>query len=399
MLGTRPFRSGDSLRRVHWAQTARQQQLIVCERQSPSTTCVRLVVDMSLAAHSAGSTELNEETSEMCVRTAASILESLHRQHAQVELTIGQQLIVVGESVSGFQRAMDVLARADILDTAQPSAIVNRSGMNIFTILVTTTAGLQTDSASRGLHAAGRGLHVVECAAGRSPQPGTRSWIRLQSLNDIADVLLVPGKAPAMSGDQNVAQRSPIISHAVRERGIVKSDRLQQNRLTDAALQWLCVSMTLIAAAVFLVTEADGNRTEIAMTLEMLGWSSAVITAAWWVRRKVAALPETSFMMPLLILVVLLSLAWEPIQRLLLDSGRPFEMLIMFSQKNLMLALAVFGCRISCQRLAVIIAVFLTIFCAVISSDRLVQALVGCFAVLAILWLTAGYWESIRVRC
>lgn len=201
-----------------------------------------------------------------------------------------------------------------------------------------------------------------------------------------------------MSGDLNSVQRSPINSHAVRERAIAQSDRRSQNRLTDAALQWLCVSMTLIAAAVFLVTEADGNRSAIAMTVEMLGWSAVVIAAAWWVRRKVAALPETSFMMPLLILVVLLSLAWEPIQRLVLDSGRPFEMLIMFSQKNLMLALAVFGCRISCQRLAVVIAVFMTIFCAVISSDRLVQALVGCFAVLAILWLTAGYWESIRVR-
>ena len=47
MLGTRLFREGDSLRRVHWAQTARQQTLIVTERQAPLTTSVRVVLDFA----------------------------------------------------------------------------------------------------------------------------------------------------------------------------------------------------------------------------------------------------------------------------------------------------------------------------------------------------------------
>jgi hypothetical protein len=36
MIGTRPFRPGDSLRRVHWRQTARHGRLIVTERQAPA---------------------------------------------------------------------------------------------------------------------------------------------------------------------------------------------------------------------------------------------------------------------------------------------------------------------------------------------------------------------------
>lgn len=51
MLGTRAFRSGDSLRRVHWAQTARQQQMIVCERQASATTSVRVTLDVDAASH------------------------------------------------------------------------------------------------------------------------------------------------------------------------------------------------------------------------------------------------------------------------------------------------------------------------------------------------------------
>ena len=47
MMGTRPFRDGDSLRRVHWAQTARQQTMIVTERQAPAMSSVRVVLDLS----------------------------------------------------------------------------------------------------------------------------------------------------------------------------------------------------------------------------------------------------------------------------------------------------------------------------------------------------------------
>lgn len=48
--GVRPFRPGDSLRHVHWAQTARRDQLIVFEHQSLSKQTVVIALDTHAAA-------------------------------------------------------------------------------------------------------------------------------------------------------------------------------------------------------------------------------------------------------------------------------------------------------------------------------------------------------------
>src|SRR5258706_6607205 len=51
VMGTRPFRPGDTLRGIHWPQTARQGQLIVCERQANLTSSVRVLIDGDPAHH------------------------------------------------------------------------------------------------------------------------------------------------------------------------------------------------------------------------------------------------------------------------------------------------------------------------------------------------------------
>ncbi|MBL8815078.1 MAG: transglutaminase domain-containing protein [Planctomyces sp.] len=168
--------------------------------------------------------------------------------------------------------------------------------------------------------------------------------------------------------------------------------------MTSAAVQWICVVLVLLSSAIFLVTEADGNRSAGAMAAEIVIWSGSVIVAAWWMRQRLSRVQDVPYMMPLFVAIVVLSLLWEPVQRSLLDSGRPFEMLIMFSQKNLILTLAVFSCWISCQRLALIIATFLTIFCAVMSGDRVVYGMVAAYGVVATAWLVASYWETVRGR-
>ena len=136
MMGTRPFRNGDPLRRVHWSQTARQQNLIVTERQAPATTSVRLVVDLSHSSHAPGRVE---QTVEMCVTVAASLCESLHRQHARVELGLGNRLFVVGEATAGFNRAMDALATAGVESKRGPFGRTQSQG---YEICVTTTSGV-----------------------------------------------------------------------------------------------------------------------------------------------------------------------------------------------------------------------------------------------------------------
>jgi len=209
VLGTRPFRAGDSLRRVHWAQTARQQTLIVTERQAPLTTSVRIVLDVAAASTrtptpppssprwlsgvcttsptsgNAAGTEpgrgvvqnpLNHRINsvaggreEQCIRVAASLCDSLHRQHCRVELQVGDRLFVVSNSEAGLQRAMDALAVFDASDDqrsgAAKAARVGRSSE--FTITVTTA-----DNAVPGRR---RQIVVVDAAEAGS---GTRQEFR-----------------------------------------------------------------------------------------------------------------------------------------------------------------------------------------------------------------------------
>ncbi|MFY9256975.1 MAG: DUF58 domain-containing protein [Fuerstiella sp.] len=145
MLGTRLFREGDSLRRVHWAQTARQQTLIVTERQAPLTTSVRVVLDfarepappLSSPRRFSEFATIRGEVAEQCIRVAASLCESLHRQHCRVELLIGDRLLVVGNSAAGLDRAMDALATLDC-DQHVTTANAAHSGRSPeFTITVT----------------------------------------------------------------------------------------------------------------------------------------------------------------------------------------------------------------------------------------------------------------------
>lgn len=49
-IGVRAYRPGDSLRQVHWAQTARRDNLVVFERQSRSQQSVRIQLDSSAFA-------------------------------------------------------------------------------------------------------------------------------------------------------------------------------------------------------------------------------------------------------------------------------------------------------------------------------------------------------------
>lgn len=49
-MGVRPYREGDSLRQVHWAQTARRDTLVVFERQTRSRQTVSIALDTVAAA-------------------------------------------------------------------------------------------------------------------------------------------------------------------------------------------------------------------------------------------------------------------------------------------------------------------------------------------------------------
>ncbi len=213
MLGTRPFRNGDSLRRVHWSQTARQQSLIVCERQAPAMTSVRIVLDCDAASHPIPVQSANENRSEefwqeqdsfeLCVSVAASICESLNRQHARVELVIGDQLLVAGESVGSLHKLMDTFAMAS---RQSPSRrLASRRTGDDFRIAVTTPLGLQRlgqqlagqhvvcvedvaaeDAAAIGRAARSTAEDRVNIGSSTGRRVGSRAWLHLRGSQSVA---------------------------------------------------------------------------------------------------------------------------------------------------------------------------------------------------------------------
>jgi uncharacterized protein (DUF58 family) len=109
LLGVRPYRRGDPLRRVHWPQTARNGQLIVCELQETAVPRVQVVVDTHPEFH-AGSGP--DGSREWAIRIAASFLEDWIAQGADVEAVFAGRVVTPrGGSVRSKQaRVLDALA-------------------------------------------------------------------------------------------------------------------------------------------------------------------------------------------------------------------------------------------------------------------------------------------------
>lgn len=167
---------------------------------------------------------------------------------------------------------------------------------------------------------------------------------------------------------------------------------------SDAALHWMTVLLAIVAMATFLITDADGGRSSFWLWIQFLVEASLTVIGAAVVRMRLKSRDLTPLIAPVLLLVVVLSLAWEPFQRWALLYGRPFEMMVMHSQKNLMLTLAVFGFRLSCQRLSVFIGVALCVFCASVGRNVQIAWLIAMFAFTVISWLTATYWNGLQRR-
>ncbi len=175
-------------------------------------------------------------------------------------------------------------------------------------------------------------------------------------------------------------------------------DDAGRHRVTAASLHWMTVAMALLAGTIFVLADADGGRSRASIAIQLSVEVALVTLGTLIVRRRLAASNETPLIMPLLILVVVTSLLWEPFQRMFLLSGRPFEMMVMHTQKNLMLAAAVLGYQIGYQRMSILAGVALTIFCAAIARQNQVLWLTAIYGFAAVSWMVAGYWDSLRGR-
>jgi len=161
LMGTRLFRPGDSLRRVHWVQTARLGRMIVCERQLAAQSAVCLEVDLDPAHHSPPG---RDGTLEWTLRLAASIADALHGHQARVELESAAGRFVWPEGVAGRRRGLDQLARIPFagMEGAIPGG--RRGSAALIRFVCTTPTGWQARvgrSGSAGVNTGGIRVMLV----------------------------------------------------------------------------------------------------------------------------------------------------------------------------------------------------------------------------------------------
>ena len=172
----------------------------------------------------------------------------------------------------------------------------------------------------------------------------------------------------------------------------------RERRMISPRMHYATIAIALLAMAIFTVAEADNERTSIALAIEVLVQCGLVIGAAYAFRKRCLQIEETPTVSPILLAVFIASLIWEPIQRTVFETGRPFEMLVMFGLKNLVLGMSVAASQQRYQRWTMIGSMFLALFGAAITTAPIVQVLVGIYAAAGVCWLVAWHWSSLRDR-
>ncbi|QJW97045.1 DUF58 domain-containing protein [Frigoriglobus tundricola] len=120
VLGVRPYRRGDSPRRIHWGQSARHDRLIVCELQSNSRPVIQLVLDADPRVHAGRGPNGSRE---WAVRIVASFAKGWLEDGARVGVAWGGCDIPPASGPAQLQTILDALAALPD-DTPQPLAEV-----------------------------------------------------------------------------------------------------------------------------------------------------------------------------------------------------------------------------------------------------------------------------------
>jgi uncharacterized protein (DUF58 family) len=106
-LGVRPYRRGDSPKRIHWGQSARHDRLVVCELESNSRPVIQLVLDTDPHVH----TGIGKNASlEWAIRIAASFAKGWLADGAQVGFAWAGGEIAPASGQLQLHQILDALA-------------------------------------------------------------------------------------------------------------------------------------------------------------------------------------------------------------------------------------------------------------------------------------------------
>jgi uncharacterized protein (DUF58 family) len=209
LLGVRPYRRGDPLRRIHWPQTARHGQLVVCESQSNAVPRIQIVLDLHQASHAG----LGPSGSlEWAIRVAASFAEGWIQHGAEVELlTANGQVVAFGGSVRARSAVLlDALARlggsVDVGVDALlklPTCSGSKCGLRL---IVTTDLALGRHPFDTPRSRVNRFVVLITSGFGGADRGSTPvrlpfcPWISIDSPDCVARSLKLAGKEVAIVG-------------------------------------------------------------------------------------------------------------------------------------------------------------------------------------------------------
>jgi uncharacterized protein (DUF58 family) len=198
VLGVRPYRRGDSPRRIHWGQSARHDRLIVCELQSNARPVIQLVLDADPRVHTGDGPDGSRE---WAVRIVASLATGWLEAGAQVGAVWNGQVMPPASGQQPLHRLLDGLARLpdapgpSLAETlADPACRGFRDGLQV---IVTTDSALA--GGGRASSADDQQRWVVLRTAAFSGSPGQsstppvglpgRPWLWIDSLEHIPALL------------------------------------------------------------------------------------------------------------------------------------------------------------------------------------------------------------------
>jgi len=174
----RGYVHGDSLRKVHWRSTARRGQLMVKELEDAPRDEVAVLLD-------GDKTAVVEESFEVAVRAAGSILQAHHRRGRRCALVINsaaRETQAVATDTN-WRRALEILAAAEPTARTPAFALLEADGgvaaRSLELVVVTSRVDvpLVDRLVQRALSRRGVSLVYVETAPGPQPQ-----LLRLQAV-------------------------------------------------------------------------------------------------------------------------------------------------------------------------------------------------------------------------
>ncbi|HEY0008806.1 MAG TPA: DUF58 domain-containing protein [Tepidisphaeraceae bacterium] len=139
LAGVRAYRRGDSMRIIHWQQTARHDRLIVRERAEHSQKTCRLSIDLRQEVYD-GPAQFEQAVS-MAAGVIERVIEQGRREQIAIDLRVDRRSVLITNEASEIA-ALDLLANVTVTPNAQTSA--EQMGL-----IVTTRRGWATIGSGR----------------------------------------------------------------------------------------------------------------------------------------------------------------------------------------------------------------------------------------------------------